>query len=60
MRSLAISALPLLLAALLTGCAEASTPIRTVQQVDLPRFMGRWYVIGIIPTRLEPEAAIRT
>jgi len=53
MRSFAVSALPLLLAALLTGCAEASTPIRTVQQVDLPRFMGRWYVIGIIPTRLE-------
>ena len=41
MRSFAVSALPLLLAALLTGCAEASTPIRTVQQVDLPRFMGR-------------------
>jgi len=53
MRSLVASALPLLLTLLLTGCAEASTPIPTVQNVDLQRFMGRWYVIGIIPTRLE-------
>lgn len=53
MRSLAASALPLLLALLLTGCAEARTPIPTVQSVDLQRFMGRWYVIGIIPTRFE-------
>lgn len=53
MRSLVASALPLLLATLLMGCAEAGTPIKTVEQVDLPRFMGRWYVIGIIPTRLE-------
>ena len=53
MRSLATSALPLLLATLLSGCAEAGTPIQTVHNVDLPRFMGRWYVIGIIPTRFE-------
>ena len=53
MRSLAASALPLLLTLLLTGCAEARTAIPTVQNVDLQRFMGRWYVIGIIPTRLE-------
>jgi apolipoprotein D and lipocalin family protein len=53
MRSLAASALPLLLATLLGGCATAGTPIPTVGNVDLPRFMGRWYVIGIIPTRLE-------
>lgn len=46
--------LPLLLAAVLSGCAQAKQPpITPVQSVDLPRFMGRWYVIGIIPTRLE-------
>lgn len=53
MRSLATAALPLLLALLLIGCAEARTPIQPVPSLDLPRFMGRWYVIGIIPTRFE-------
>jgi len=53
MRSLVASVLPLLLAALLMGCAEASTPIKPVEHVDLPRYMGRWYVIGIIPTWME-------
>lgn len=43
----------MLLAGLLTSCAEAGTPIKPVERVDLPRYMGRWYVIGIIPTRLE-------
>lgn len=55
MRSLVASALPLLLTLLLTGCAEARPPIPTVQNVDLQRFMGRWYVIGILPTRLERD-----
>lgn len=46
--------LPLLMATLLSGCAQAKhPPITPVSSVDLPRFMGRWYVIGIIPTRLE-------
>ena len=53
MRSLIAAALPALLAILLTGCAEAATPIKPVAQVDLLRYMGRWYVIGIIPTWLE-------
>lgn len=42
---------------LLTGCAAVPTePIITVQPVDLPRFMGRWYVIASIPTFLEKDA----
>ena len=42
---------------LLTGCAAVPTePITTVQHVDLPRFMGRWYVIASIPTFLEKDA----
>ena len=46
--------LPLLMATLLSGCAQAKhPPITPVSSVDPPRFMGRWYVIGIIPTRLE-------
>jgi apolipoprotein D and lipocalin family protein len=27
-----------------------------MQRVDVPRFMGRWYVIASIPTRIEREA----
>jgi apolipoprotein D and lipocalin family protein len=41
----------------LTGCRSApSMTMNTVAHVDLPRFMGRWYVIASIPTFLEKEA----
>ncbi|HKJ53656.1 MAG TPA: lipocalin family protein [Gammaproteobacteria bacterium] len=40
---------------LLGGCASPQ-PIRTVGQVDLPRFMGDWYVIANIPTFIEQGA----
>ncbi|HEV2541061.1 MAG TPA: lipocalin family protein [Frateuria sp.] len=42
--------LSMLLAA---GCASARSPIPPVPVPDLPRFMGRWYVIASIPTRYE-------
>ncbi len=42
---------------LLTSCASMSkTPVPTVRQIDLPRFMGDWYVIASIPTFLEKQA----
>lgn len=41
---------------LLAACATQSAPVKTVQQVDLPRFMGTWYVIAAIPTLIEKEA----
>lgn len=31
-------------------------PIPTVSHIDLPRFMGDWYVIASIPTFLEKQA----
>jgi apolipoprotein D and lipocalin family protein len=31
-------------------------PIETVAEVDLDRFMGKWYVISHIPTFIEDEA----
>ncbi len=34
----------------------AEPPIAPVAHVDLPRFMGRWYVIATIPTRFEKNA----
>jgi apolipoprotein D and lipocalin family protein len=44
--------------ALLAGCQTAPTmpPLRTVPRVDLPRFMGDWYVIAHIPAPVEKGA----
>jgi len=39
-----------------TGCASRLPPITPVPHVDLPRFMGDWYVIATIPTRFEKTA----
>jgi apolipoprotein D and lipocalin family protein len=47
----------LVAATLLAGCSStpmnSPPPLRTVSQVDLPRFMGTWYVIAHIPYSLE-------
>lgn len=37
------------LAGVLSGCASVNEPLRPVSQVDLPRYMGDWYVIANIP-----------
>ena len=52
------STLPVwLVCGLLSGCATAGrAPIPTVPRVDLPRFMGDWYVIAHIPTFIERNA----
>lgn len=44
-----------LVASLLAAC-QSQPPMPTVQQVDLPRFMGDWYVIANIPTFAEKGA----
>ncbi len=46
----------LALAAALLGACATPAPIRTVDHVDLERFMGDWYVIANIPTFLEKGA----
>lgn len=39
------------------GCSNLDTrPIPRPASVDVPRFMGDWYVIAHIPSRLEREA----
>ncbi len=43
-----------LAALLLAGCA--STPMKTVDKVDVPRFMGDWYVLAAIPASQEKNA----
>ena len=45
-----------LLTTLISGCAARGPEMNTVEQVDLERFMGPWYVIANIPTFLEKEA----
>lgn len=42
-------------AMILTACST-HTPMKTVDYVDLDRFMGDWYVIANIPTFIETEA----
>lgn len=43
----------LLIMSLMTGCAKNH---KTVPAVDLPRFMGDWYVIAILPNFIEKNA----
>lgn len=42
----------------LAACATSSQhpPLRLVPSVDIPRYMGDWYVIGVIPTFIEKDA----
>ena len=50
-------ALTVVLWLLLAGCETMSRPpIATAAHVDLPRFMGDWYVIANIPTFIETGA----
>lgn len=56
----ALILLPALAAAVVATAACRTPdrpPLRTVAAVDLPRFMGDWYVIASIPTFLERDAA---
>lgn len=41
---------------LISGCSASLPPLRTVERVDLQRFMGNWYVIAAIPTFIEKDA----
>lgn len=41
---------------ILAGCAASRPPLPVVPRVDIPRFMGDWYVIANIPTWIEEGA----
>ena len=48
-----------LMCASMMGCSSIPaglSPIATVSHVDLPRFMGTWYPIAVIPTPPEKDA----
>ena len=49
-------AIAVLGAVLCASCNDKSLPLALVPHVDLERFMGSWYVIANIPTRLERDA----
>ena len=55
LRTAARSAI-VLLAMMLGACASRGPEMKTVDYVDLERFMGDWYVIANIPTFLEKGA----
>lgn len=40
----------------LAACATKQEPLKLVDSVDIPRFMGKWYVIANIPTFIEKGA----
>lgn len=40
----------------LLSCASHTPPLKKVTSVDIPRFMGDWYVIAHIPTFIEKGA----
>jgi len=54
MRSRLPTPIPALLLATLSACA--SVPMKTATNVDLPRFMGDWYVLAHIPAPQEKDA----
>jgi apolipoprotein D and lipocalin family protein len=41
---------------LVTGCSTSLPPLKTVDKVNIERFMGPWYVIASIPTFIETGA----
>lgn len=38
------------------GCSSSLPALRTVKQVDVRRFVGKWKVVGVIPTYFEKGA----
>ena len=56
MSSLGKAALLALACTFLAACASGGPEMKTVEKVDLERFMGDWYVIANIPTFLEKGA----
>lgn len=41
----------------LAGCAAPNPPMATVAQVDLARYLGRWYEVAHLPNRFQADCA---
>lgn len=46
----------LCIALIFVGACQSNKPLKTVDYVDIQRFMGDWFVIANIPTFLEKDA----
>jgi apolipoprotein D and lipocalin family protein len=55
-RAMRMTLLAVFAAFCLTACANTEPDMKTVDYVDIERFMGPWYVIANIPTFLEKGA----
>ena len=55
-RPMLIAAAAIMPLTMLSACQSSRLPITTAAHVDLPRFMGHWYVIANIPTFIETQA----
>ncbi|MGD9840803.1 MAG: lipocalin family protein [Candidatus Bipolaricaulis sp.] len=40
-----------------TGILGAKPPLRVVEELDLPRYLGTWYAVASIPTTFERDCA---
>ncbi len=54
--------LPILLPALLGACSSAPppAPLPTVAQVELPRYLGTWYEVAMLPNRFQAQCVANT
>ncbi len=56
MKTFSAAAAVLALGMLFAACGPSLPRMETVRRVDIPRFMGNWYVIASIPTWVEEGA----
>ncbi|HPD06285.1 MAG TPA: lipocalin family protein [Candidatus Bipolaricaulis sp.] len=47
----------LVVGVVLTGILGAKPPLRVVEELDLPRYLGTWYAVASIPTTFERDCA---
>jgi apolipoprotein D and lipocalin family protein len=54
--------LPILFPALLGACSSAPppAPLPTVAQVELPRYLGTWYEVAMLPNRFQAQCVANT
>lgn len=52
---MASTCLALMAVATVGSVSAEEQPIQTVEYVDMPRFMGKWYVLASIPSRFERD-----
>ena len=55
MKKIAIAGTVGSLLALFTACAPSTSEIAAVQELDVPRYMGRWYEIARLPQSFERD-----